>query len=442
MGAVLSRPWLPYQRFIGQVAGEKRPDGAYAHPIVLLTMPRQSAKTTTIYDICLGRGRGYRNYRCRYSTHKGTITSERYVDWFSEIELHPGIAEQMKLRMSRGTESIGWRRTKSYFQAFPARKGALRSAALDLVVVDEAQEHDAALGKTLKEMIGATFNTRDRHQLWIVFSAGTDESAYAAEYIGRAKDGDPLIAWFDYGCPPDVDPTDPRHWLSWHPGLAYGLTNRGALEVALADSAAVFTREYGNIWTRTAAGPLIPADMYEAAKGAAGDMPPGRLCVGVDVELDRSGAAISLAGPDRYLELMETVTVDQAAARLLELADLTGGPIALDSVGPVGTVLDTLRRKIPAADHEHRLLVMKMQDVANAAAGWLDDLKAGGLHIWPDPDVDAAVEGAAQRTLGEGWAWSKRHSASKIAPLVSMCAARWGHDHLPPEPARPEVFSA
>ena len=94
----------------------------------------------------------------------------------------------MKLRRSRGSESIGWRRTDSYMQAFAAKEGALRSAALDLVIVDEAQEHDDVIGAHLRRQITATFSTRPRHQLWVVFSAGVvGRSTYAADYLRRAR---------------------------------------------------------------------------------------------------------------------------------------------------------------------------------------------------------------------------------------------------------------
>lgn len=437
MALLQGRPWLPYQRYIAEVAGELMPDGTYAYPVVVLTMPRQSAKTTTAYDVALGRGRAYRDYRCRYSTHKGTITSDRFVDWFLELERHPTLVPQMKLRRSRGTEAVGWVRTGSYFQAFPASDGALRSAALDLVIVDEGQEHDDVLGAALKKMITATFTTRPRRQLWVIFSAGTDASTYAAEYLARGIAGAPGVAVFDYGCPDGVDPLDRELWHTWHPGLAYGLTSLQALDMALGEGAAAFVREYGNIWTRTAAGPVIDPEAWARVQTTT-DMPMGRLCLGVDVAADRSHAAIALAGPGRHVELVDVVPVDQATTYTRDLADRLRLPVAIDSHGPVATVLDELRRAWP--NQPDRLLVMGAGDVAVAAAGFLDDVDTGRLRAWSHPDLDAAVAAAVKRPLGDGFAWSRRNSAASIAPLVAVCAARWGFDHLPPDTA-PAVYS-
>jgi hypothetical protein len=434
VAAVLGRPWIAPQRYVAQVAGELLPSGRYAYPTVVLTMPRQCAKSTTAYDVALGRGRAYRDYRAKYSTHKGTITSDRYADWFLELERFPRVATDMHLRRSRGTEAIGWRRTGSYFQAFPARDGALRSAALDAVIVDEAQEHDAVLGEALRRTITPTFNTRPRRQLWVVFTAGTDASTYAREYYDAAVAGEPGYAIFDYGCPDDVDPLERALWHTWHPGLAYGLTDYDALDMALGDGVASFVREYGNVWTRTAAGRVIPEDAWRSVQHTT-DMPPGRTCFGISVAFDRTHAAIAVAGPRRHLELVDVVPLEQAAARALELQARHGAALAIDNHGPDVTVHDELARA--GAD----LLTMTSYDVAVAAAGFLDAVKAASLSVWPHPALDDAVEVAGTRPLGDGFAWSHRASAGSIAPLVAVSNALWGIEHMPPPPVRPAVHA-
>jgi hypothetical protein len=431
---MMGRPWIPPQRYIAEVAGELLPNGHYAYTTIVVTMPRQCAKSTTSYDVALGRGRAYRDYRVKYSTHKGTITSDRYADWFLELERFPRVLADMRLRRSRGTEAIGWRRTGSYFQAFPARDGALRSAALDAVVVDEAQEHDAVLGEALKRTITPTFSTRPRRQLWVVFTAGTDASTYAREYYDKAVAGEPGYAIFDYGCPDDVDPLDRTLWHTWHPGLAYGLTDYDALDMALGEGVAAFVREYGNLWTRTAAGRVIPEDAWRAVQHTNA-MPPGRACFAVSAAFDRTHAAIAVAGPRRHLEVIDIVPVENAAARALELQTRHGVPIAIDGHGPTVTVHDELVRA------KANLLTMTSYDVAVAAAGFLDAVKARNLSVWPHPALDDAVEVAGTRPLGDGFAWSHRASAGSIAPLVAITNALWGLERLPPPPARPAVHA-
>jgi hypothetical protein len=430
VAAMMGRPWAPPQRFIAEVAGELLASGHYAYTVIVVTMPRQCGKSTTSYDVALGRGRAYRDYRCKYSTHKGTITSDRYADWFLELERNPRVMADMRLRRSRGTEAIGWRRTGSYFQAFPARDGALRSAALDLVVVDEAQEHDELLGEALRRTITPTFSTRPRRQLWIVFTAGTDASTYAREYYDRAVAGEPGYAIFDYGCPDDVDPLDRDLWHTWHPGLAYGLTDHDALDMALSEGAAAFVREYGNRWTRTAAGRVISEDDWRAVQHTDA-MPPGPLCLSIDVAFEADHAAVALAGPGRHLEIVDVLPVQDATERVFELQGRYGAPIAVDKYGPTALVHDELATA--GAD----LVDMTSYDVAVAAAGFRRGVGARDVSIWPHPALDEAVAVAGTRPLGDGFKWSRRGSAGSIAPLVAATNALWGIEHMPPAKRAP-----
>ena len=437
---MLGRPWLPYQQFIAEVAGEKLDAYRYAHHTIVVWMPRQTAKTTTAYDSMLGRGRIYPGFRSRYTTHQGTITSAKFGEWFTEIEQRPNVQAQMKLRRSQGTEGVRWLSTASYFQAFPPRDGALRSQALDGVVVDEAQEHDDILGAALRSTIRPTFTTRPRRQLWIVFSAGTDTSTYALSYLAKAMAGAPGYALFDYGCPDDVDPLDESLWPTWHPGLAYGLTSVEAMRAALEEDDQAFIREYANRWTHTTYRVVDPRTWAAALLPPEAPRPEGRMCLGVDVAADRGSAAIAVAvqaasGP--YIEVVDAhAGTEWGTGRALELQATHGAPIVIDKYGAVGTVADAL--DLAGAN----LIGMKTQDVANAAAGLLDDLETGHLAVYPSPALTEAVDGVATRPLGDGngFAFSRKASSAPIAPLVAVAAARWGLARLP-NPVRPQVHA-
>ncbi|WP_456820710.1 hypothetical protein [Cellulomonas sp. URHB0016] len=439
MAHVLGRPWLPWQRQVADVIGERLPDGRYAYPIVVVLVPRQCGKTTFVFDLALGRGLQQHDYRAAYTAQTGHVVTERFGDRFTELE-GTLLGSRVRTRRSAGTERITMS-GRSYVKAFPPKDGALRGSALDLVVIDEAQEHDELLGAALDRTVLPVFTTRPRRQLMLVGTAGTDASGYLHRYLEAARAGEPGFALFEWGAHDDDDLDDEDVWTARHPGLGT-LTDLDMMRTARAAmGAAGFAREFLNVWTRTTSH-AIPPDAWRSIQHTT-DMPPGRLCLGVDVAADRSAASIAIAGPGRHLELIDDgVDVDAAAARVLELAERHGAPIAIDSVGPVGTVLDELRRLIRPDEHEHRLLVMKMQDVANAAAGFLDDVTATRLSVWPHPALDEAVAAASTRPLGDGFAWSRRRSAGPIAPLVAACAARWGHDHLPPVAPRPIVASA
>jgi hypothetical protein len=45
------------------------------------------------------------------------------------------------------------------------------------------------------------------------------------------------------------------------------------------------------------------------------------------------------------------------------------------------------------------------------------------ISIHSHPDLDAAVTGATQRTVGDGWAWARRNEQAVISPLVATTLA-------------------
>ena len=435
------RPWKDHQRLTADVAGERLPTGRYRYPTVVWTFPRQSAKTTTVLDLALGRCLQMPDYRVAYAAQTGHKTTENFTTRFTELEDGP-LGGRAIIRRSAGTE----RATlpgRSYVKAFPPKAGALRSDALDLVIVDEAQEHDEALGELLDQTIIPTFTTRPRRQLWIVGTAGTDRSAYFRRYLDQARAGEPGFALIDYGAPVE-DPEgflDPASWPTQHVGVATGLTDVDALAQALSVlGPSGFLREYGNLWQRTSIRVVDPGDYAAALLEPTAPRPAGRMCLGVDVAADRGSGSISIAvdGPTPYVEVIDAhAGTEWITGRALELQATHGAPIAIDRYGAVGTVADAL--ELAGA----RLLPMKTQDVANAAAGLLDLIGRRTIHVSnPAPALTEAVDGLALRPLGDdnGYAFSRRASAAPIAPVVSAAAAVWGLARLP-NPVRPQVHA-
>jgi hypothetical protein len=445
---MMGRPWKPHQRLIADVAGEKLEDGSYAYGTVIVQAPRQTAKTTAAYDIAMGRGLTYPDYLTRYSTHQGTITTRRFQAWFREVHrVRPAVRPQM-LR-SHGLEEIIWTHSQSVFGAFTAREGGLRSDSLNHVIVDEAQEHDALTGQALDEMILPTLQVRFwRSQLWLLLTAGTDASTYARRYCDRGRSGEPGVAFFDFGCPEHVDPTDPTQWHTWHPGIAYGLANHDGLQRALNTNEAAFLREYAGLWSRLAAPDTIPLALWAAAQTTV-DMPAGApVTFGVDVAADRSATTICAGTRDGDLELVDRRPgVDWAAGRVTELAHRWRAAAAVGSRGSTGVLADDLALSghfrvgdDPLTVGRPPLLLMTDQDTANADGALLDDLTAGVLRVRPHPDLDDAVSAAALRPVGDGGvAFSRRGSAGPIDALRALSAARWGALHAPAPVGRPVI---
>lgn len=63
--------------------------------------------------------------------------------------------------------------------------------------------------------------------------------------------------------------------------------------------------------------------------------------------------------------------------------------------------------------------------MAAAAGGLHDAVLERRLAHMDQAVLNAAVEGAAQRTLGDAWAWSRRSSRSNVTALVAASLAPW-----------------
>lgn len=435
------RPWLSYQRAVADLLGERTERG-YGWAVAVVLLPRQCGKTTIAFDVAMGRCIGQPDYRAALTSQTGHATTERFGERITALQSTP-LAGVAQVRKSQGTERITFRQG-SYLKAFPPKDGALRGSALDLVVVDEAQEVDDTLGRALDQTILPTFSTRPRRQLVLIGTAGTSTSDYLRRYLELARAGAPDVALVEYGFPADADPLDPATWWAHHPGLAAGLTDEAALRSALAVMGpAGFAREYGNVWQVTTER-VIPLSVWAAdAAPLAQPAPGGGLTFGADITVDRTAAAITSCwtaadGRGRVVELIEHTEPQRAAHQLAELHQRHGGDVWLDGTGPGVTIGAELAAsgggKLPAWVH-----VLTGREVAAACGLLMDGLLAGTIRHRAEPGMDTAAAGATKRPVGDGWVWGRRTSATDITPLTAATWAAWGHDRQAAPPVRPVV---
>ena len=416
------RPWLPWQRAAADVIGEKLPDGHYAYPVVVILVPRQCGKTTFVFDVAVGRGLDYVDYRAAYCAQTGHVTTERFTERINELMGTP-LGRITRTRRSAGTERMMLRRG-SYLKAFPPKDGALRSSALDLVVVDEAQEIDDDLGHALDATIIPTFNTRPRRQLILIGTAGTAKSGYMRRYLDAARAGEPGYAVIEYGVPAGADATDADLWPTWHPGLAAGLTDTDALRQARATlGEAGFLREYGNVWTVGTDVAAIRPEAWAAAAVPSFPLPARGVALAFDVAVDRSEAAIAAAcrvGDQTHIRLLEQRPgTAWLTDRVEELAKRMRAPVCYDLYGPAVDIGAELgRRKL------RDLTPYTVADYATACIGLAAEINDGTLTHTDQPPLNLAAATAGRRRLGDRWVWDRRAPGLPITPLIAATLAR------------------
>ena len=417
------RPWLHWQRHSADVIGEKLPGGRYAYPVVVVLVPRQCGKTTFVFDLATGRGLEYADYRAAYCAQTGHVTTERFTERINEL-LGTPLGRITRTRRSAGTERMMLRRG-SYLKAFPPKDGALRSSALDLVVVDEAQEIDEDLGHALDATIIPTFNTRPRRQLILIGTAGTAKSGYMRRYLDAARNGEPGYAVIEYGVPAGADATDADLWPTWHPGLAAGLTDVDALRQARATlGEAGFLREYGNVWT---VGTEVAAIRPEAWAAAAVEIVPApvprrrprllrrrRPVRGRDRRRVPPRRRPHPHPPDRA-----TPGTAWLADRVQQLATKMRAPVCYDLYGPAVDIgAELTRRKL------RDLVGYTVADYATGCIGLAAEINDGTLTHTDQPPLNLAAATAGRRRLGDRWVWDRRAPGLPITPLIAATLAR------------------
>jgi hypothetical protein len=432
----MGRPFMPWQQYVADVALEVDEHGQFFYKLVVVTVPRQSGKTTLDGAVMSQRGLILPKARVWF-----TFQSQKdAVDWLTN-EYWPLLSPfgaEVKLRRMAGSEHVRWQRSAGLIRPFPPNETGLHSKTSDLVVVDECWAFDQLQGQAIDQAIVPTQATRPNAQVVKVSTAGTARSTW---WLGTVEHGraavetgrDRGVAYFEWSCPPALDPTDPVSWPVYHP--AYGRTiGPEAMQAALDQLGPdEFARAYGNRWISTLAR-VIPLEAWRKASEDPVDLPPaGQLALGFDVAVDRSDAAIVAAWrtPDgvAHVEVADQRPgVGWLPERTVELVDRWRPLcVAYDAAGPALDVADVLTRNGLALEG------LKAQEYAAACAGLLEALCAPEplVRYRTHPALDAAAAAAVRRQLGDAWAWGRRQSSGSLAALTAATVAVWAFDHAP-----------
>jgi hypothetical protein len=436
LAEALGKPFMPWQAYVADVALEVDAAGRFAYQLVLVTVPRQSGKTTLFGSVLDHRGLIVPQARCWFTQQSG----KHAVDWLinEHWPLLAPFVPKVHLRRAAGSEHIKWLPSGGLIRPFPPTPDGLHGKTSDLVVVDEPWAFDLVRGTQLDQAIVPTQATRPNAQVWKVSTAGdatstwwlgTVEAGRAAVNAGRTSG----ICYFEWSCPDALDPCDAVSWPVYHP--AYGHTvgpdaMQAALDMLGPDE---FARAYGNKWVSTTAR-VIPLAAWRAAADDDPPLPePGRLVLAFDVAVDRSDAAIVAAwrdadGTARVEVADQRPGVGWLLERLGELVE-RWRPLAVcfDEAGPALDVADAARRA------GMQPVGLKAKEYAAACVGLLDALVSDppGVRYRPHPALDSAANDAARRALGDAWAWGRRQSAGSLACLTAATVAIWGFDHAP-----------
>ena len=432
LSTVLGRPLMPWQRTASGLLNEHR-NGRRVNRFVVVTIQRQAGKTTWLLAEAVERCLFTPGRRVWYTAQSGQYARDKWAELVDELKGSP-LGPRLTIKLTNGSERIVFP-NGSTLRPFPPTRDALHSMQSDLVILDEAWRHSAERGAELMQAIGPTQATRPGAQVVIVSTAGSlADSTFLYPLVQRGRAGDRSVAYLEWSIDDDVDPMDVDRVAAAHPAVGHTIGRDFLATEAgvLADKPGEYARAYGNRWTLTLERVIDPSTWVRAATDR--DL-VGPVVFAADIAQDRSRAAI-VAAAGGVLEVIESRPgTEWIAARMIELvARHRPAAVYVDRQGPSATLVDDLERaKVEVAP-------LAVSTYAAACVRFLDDLENGLVSYRPHPALDAAVDAAAQRPLGDGWAWTRRKAAAPICELVAATLASWGDQHRTPVPLRPAVY--
>jgi hypothetical protein len=424
---------MSWQRQVVDTALEETSEGRLAYQTVAVTVPRQVGKSTLVLANMVYRALLGRNQRIAYTAQTGFDARQKIAkDWGPDL-LDTQLGSVTTLYRGAGSEAIVFN-NRSRIEALANTVTAGHGRTLDFGCIDEAfaDVDDRRLQAMLPAM-----TTRQDAQVWIVSTAGTDESAFLKRIVSDGRDAAANgltsgIAYFEWSAPDEQDPDDPATWEGCNPALGQTVTYDWLQQCRQTMTDGDFRRAYLNQWTRTE-NRVIPQHIWDAAQDDA--MPDGMLVFGADITLDRSSGTIVVADEHGRVELIDNREgVEWMPDRLVELATKHDGMIVIDTYGPAGVLADALE------DRRVRMIKYNTRDVCYAANLFYDDVVAGKMRVRPHQALNVAVAVAEKKPLGPSWLWARFNPRADVSPLHAATIAYHCARHRNKPAGKPSIF--
>lgn len=438
----LGQPLMPWQRHVADIALEVDDAGAPVYRNVVLTVPRQSGKTTLLLSVLIHRCLAWgQPQNVTYAAQSGVAARAKFMDEHVPLLESSVFADLVDVRRTSGHESVLWR-SGSRHTITAATEKAGHGQTLDLAVIDEAFAYPDA---RLEQAFVPAMQTRKDAQLWIVSTAGNASSTYLRGKVdagrGIVESGESSsTAFFEWSAPDDADADDPVVWRSCMPALGFTVDEsivRAARESMTDDE---FRRAFLNQWRDGQApeGGFPAVDWLGCVD--VGSTPVDPVVFSVDVSPNAGSAAVAVAGwRSDGLGHVEVVDHRPGVGWLPErLVELVGrwrvGSVLVDASGPAAAVVPSLERA------GVRVELVAGSDAVRACSVVYAGVVESRVRHRDQASLNAAVAGAVRRSAGDSWRWNRKDSSCDISPLCAVTLAWWRLESLPAVRRSPRVI--
>lgn len=418
----LGLPLMPWQRLVADVGGELDSEtGLPAYREVIVTVPRQSGKTTLVLGWELQRALGWDvAQRIVYSAQSGNDARKKLVE--DQVPILEPRRHKLGIRRilrGMGNEAVEFT-NGSRIVLLASSTDSGHGKTVDLAVKDELfADYD---DRRDQAMIPA-MATRPAGQVLTTSTMGTDESFPLNRAVERGRlavaDGARSgIAYFEWSADPADDIDDPATWWRCMPALGRTISEAVIVHARATLAEGEFRRAFLNQQTK-AEDRVIPAPAW-AAVCSERVSPQGRLVFSLDVNPERGAAAI-VAAADGVAELVEyRPSIGWLVARAKELTDRHGAARwVVDGGGPAGSLIPALE------DAGLKVHPVSSRELIDSCGQFYDAVIEGKVQVRSHPKLDEAVAGAAKRSVGDAWAWTRKSASTDVCPLVALTLALW-----------------
>lgn len=409
-----------WQQLVLDVAMGERSDDHWCASDVDLVASRQNGKNGCVEArelygaVILGES-------IIHTAHLFKTTRESYNRLLELVEGDPDVRERLTWQVASPASGYEMRfRGGGRVQFIARSRTSGRGLTGDLLVFDEAQDlDDDAVGALLPTIV-----SRPNPQAWYLGSApGPMSTVWHRRRASGREGGSDRRAFFEFSADPGCDLDDRDSWAQANPGLGLRLTEEAIEAERLSMSDEMFARERLSVSPDLAiAGMVIPPDAWASCLDPRSKF-SGPPVFAVDVSPGEETASIAVAGVRDdgllHVEIAENRPgTGWVAAWLKDRQGRWNARIVADPGGPAGAVLPDA--KAAGVDIEP----VSLRDHAAACASLRSAVVEGRMRHRGDALLDAALQGATKRDMGDGaWLWSRKSSLIDISPLVAATLA-------------------
>lgn len=440
----MGRPYMPWQQHAADIAGECDSTGRLYYREVVITVPRQSGKTTLILSVVVGRAEAGPRFggrqRMLYAAQTREDARDKWKeDYLEDLRASKVMRGKFTERIANGSEKVTFLSSRSTFGPIATKESSGHGKVLDFGCLDEAfaQTDSSVEGSWLPAMI-----TRPMAQFWVPSTAGTAASTYFRDKVDKGRlhaeaELDRGAAYIEYSADDNVDPADEDEWWKCMPALGYTQTIEAMRDEYIRMKLNDFKRAFLNIWVDKVTEAVLPEADWAVCRRPEAERVTRPVIV-IDVSADRTHSVVAIgaagsvrdeAGDEVFRPLVRIVqyapgtgwVVDRVKALVDELDPAA---VIIDGAGPVRSL---------KADLENEYIdvtVMSAGDVVEACGAFYDAVLGHEVTHDGDECLETAVTGAERRQLGDAWAWTRRvslaASRADICPLVAVTSAYWG----------------